>query len=317
MKNINSWLLVAIIAISISCNNNQKEEIIKDVISYSKIDSLLNTIEYERLDSTWMKSRAKVFKDKNIENDWAETGIIINDLDLDNIKDYIVISKNQFHPQNTEQYAIIAILGKSLKCYIIETYFLYEEEKFDGDTDFELPSLAMVKEGNKNMIYFSKSRLVDCISPKFYNSGKDKFDLAAESSSEELETSNQNTETPNKEISNIESSSNTINFKDIQMNLVDGSLKKAKIYLGEPDKIEYAFGHLTKGFAIYYNRVTNTGGNPKNLVLFLRMNGRSWGNDASIEEIYQISDNEKACFGIHCLEVANGKIKTNAANLNY
>ena len=119
------------------------------------------------------------------------------------------------------------------------------------------------------------------------------------------------------EPTNIESSPNTLNFKDIQMNLVDGSLKKAKIYLGEPDKIEYGFGHITKGFVIYYNRVTNPGGNPKNLVLFLRMNGKQWVNNASIEEMYSIEDNQKACFGIHCIKIKNQTIYTNALDLIY
>lgn len=109
----------------------------------------------------------------------------------------------------------------------------------------------------------------------------------------------------------------TKQFNDIQLTLTDATYKKAKIYLGEPDKYENGFGHFTKGFAIYYNIVSNQNGNPKHLVLFLRMNGNQWGNNAEIEEIYSIEDNQKACFGIHCLQVANGKIKTNAANLDY
>ena len=99
---------------------------------------------------------------------------------------------------------------------------------------------------------------------------------------------------------------NTINvsnqkpFNEIQLTLTDASIKKAKIYLGEPDKNEYAFGHITKGYAVYYNRVSNNG-NPKHLVLFLRMQGNQWGNNAEIEEIYSVEDGQKACFGIHCL----------------
>jgi hypothetical protein len=96
---------------------------------------------------------------------------------------------------------------------------------------------------------------------------------------------------------------------------MDSSLKKAKIYLGEPDIYEYAFGHITKGFAIYYNKVSNPNGKPIHLVLFLRMNGNQWGNDSGIEEIFAVDENEKACFGIHCLKIKDKEIYTNALNL--
>ena len=104
-------------------------------------------------------------------------------------------------------------------------------------------------------------------------------------------------------------------FRDIQITLMDASLKKAKIYLGEPDKYEYAFGHISKGFALYYNIVANQNGSPKHLVLFLRMNGNQWGDDAMVEEIYEVDDYEKACFGIHCIEIKNRTIYTNALGL--
>jgi hypothetical protein len=106
-------------------------------------------------------------------------------------------------------------------------------------------------------------------------------------------------------------------FDEILLTLTDASIKKAKIYLGEPDKYEYGFGHVTKGFAIYYSKVTNQNGKPKHLVLFLRMNGNQWGNDAKIEEIYSVEDNQKACFGIHCIKIKNQTIYTNALDLIY
>ncbi len=108
-----------------------------------------------------------------------------------------------------------------------------------------------------------------------------------------------------------------LDFKEIQLKLIDGSLKKAKIYLGEPDKYEYSFGHLTKGFAIYFNKVSNQNGGTNHLVLFLRMNGNQWGNNAEIEEIYSVNDNQKACFGIHCIVIKNQTIFTNAIDLIY
>lgn len=96
---------------------------------------------------------------------------------------------------------------------------------------------------------------------------------------------------------------------------MDGSLKKAKLYLGDPDKYEYTFGHETKGFAVYYNIVDNQNGEPKHLVLFLRIEGNQWGNSAKIEEIYSVQENEEACFGIHCIKIENQIIYTNAHNL--
>ncbi|TRX21473.1 hypothetical protein FNW25_15845 [Flavobacterium franklandianum] len=110
--------------------------------------------------------------------------------------------------------------------------------------------------------------------------------------------------------------SNQKPFNEIQLTLTDASIKKAKIYLGEPDKYEYGFGHVSKGFAVYYNRVSNNG-KPKHLVLFLRMQGNQWGNNAEIEEIYSVEDGQKACFGIHCIMIKNQTIYTNALDLIY
>lgn len=110
--------------------------------------------------------------------------------------------------------------------------------------------------------------------------------------------------------------SNQKPFNEIQLTLTDASIKKAKIYLGEPDKYEYGFGHVSKGFAVYYNRVSNNG-KPKHLVLFLRMQRNQWGNNAEIEEIYSVEDGQKACFGIHCIMIKNQTIYTNALDLIY
>ena len=113
----------------------------------------------------------------------------------------------------------------------------------------------------------------------------------------------------------LNENNNLKTLNEIKLTLIDGSLKKAKLYLGEPDKYEYGFGHYSKGFAIYYNKVSNQNGQPKHLVLFLRENGRQWGSDAQIEEIYAINDNEKTCFGIHCLKIKDKEIYTNALDL--
>jgi hypothetical protein len=108
-------------------------------------------------------------------------------------------------------------------------------------------------------------------------------------------------------------SSNLKSFHEIQMELIDGSLKKAKLYLGEPDVFEPHMGHVTKGFVVYYERVQNSGNTPKHLILFLRW--QNGNNNPEIEEIYSVSDNEKVCFGIHCLEIRNHEIYTNALDL--
>ncbi|MDI6049918.1 hypothetical protein QLS31_08750 [Flavobacterium sp. XS2P24] len=108
---------------------------------------------------------------------------------------------------------------------------------------------------------------------------------------------------------------NTKPFDEIQLTLTDATLKKAKIYLGEPDKYEYYFGHITKGFAIYYNKVANQGGKSKHLILFLRKNPMGTNHEKKIEEIYSIEDNEKACFGIHCILIKNQIIYTNVPDL--
>lgn len=108
---------------------------------------------------------------------------------------------------------------------------------------------------------------------------------------------------------------NTKPFDEIQLTLTDATLKKAKIYLGEPDKYEYVFGHITKGFAIYYNRVANQGRKSKHLILFLRKNPMGTNHEKKIEEIYSIEDNEKACFGIHCIMIKNQIIYTNVPYL--
>lgn len=106
-----------------------------------------------------------------------------------------------------------------------------------------------------------------------------------------------------------------MSLRDIQLSLYDSSLKKSKILLGEPDVYEINFGHITKGLAIYYNVVSNPNGKPKHLVLFLRMVGSQWGSNAEIEEIYAIDDNQKACFGIHCIKIINQTIYTNELGL--
>lgn len=93
-------------------------------------------------------------------------------------------------------------------------------------------------------------------------------------------------------------------FRDIQITLMDASLKKAKLYLGEPDKIGLLYmGGSEKNTAIYLNKV-NDNGVTKHLVLFLRYN--------TVEEIYAILDNEKAYFGIHYVEVKNNNFYSNS-----
>ena len=99
---------------------------------------------------------------------------------------------------------------------------------------------------------------------------------------------------------------------EAKLMLTDGSVKKAKLYLGTPDKQDNNFGHWSKGYMVYLNRVSGNGA-IKHLILFTRINGDFWGDDAKIEEIFSVDDNEKACFGIHCLTIRNGQLYSNVA----
>ena len=110
-----------------------------------------------------------------------------------------------------------------------------------------------------------------------------------------------------------EEESNTKDFKDIQMALLDGTVRKAKIYLDrEPDLAEWQFGHDTKHFLIYFNVVTNKGGAPKHLVIFVRSERGEYDRDYFlVEVVHAVSDNQEVCFGIHCIEVRNREIYTN------
>jgi uncharacterized protein (TIGR02145 family) len=110
-----------------------------------------------------------------------------------------------------------------------------------------------------------------------------------------------------------EEESNTKEFKDIQMALLDGTVRKAKIYLDrEPDLAEWQFGHDTKHFLIYFNVVTNKGGAPKHLVIFVRSERGEYDRDYFlVEVVHAVSDNQEVCFGIHCLTIKNRKIYTN------
>jgi hypothetical protein len=110
------------------------------------------------------------------------------------------------------------------------------------------------------------------------------------------------------------SNNNIKDFNDIQITLLDARVKKAKLYLGEPDVTQRPFGHLTKGFLIYYNRVSTNSGIPNHLVLFIRLQKHQWGDDAIVENIFSIKEGEQACFGIHCLKILNKKIYSNALN---
>lgn len=104
---------------------------------------------------------------------------------------------------------------------------------------------------------------------------------------------------------NNSSETNSIKqFKDVQLTLMYASLKKVKLYLGEPDKIGLLYmGGSEKNAAIYLNKV-NDNGITKHLVLFLRY--------YNVEEIYAIRDNEKAYFGIHYVEVKNNNFYSNS-----
>ncbi len=117
-----------------------------------------------------------------------------------------------------------------------------------------------------------------------------------------------------KKIASIPKPSNKLSFSEIKFNLLDATYKKAKTLLGEPDKDGILYmGSETKRVYIYRNKVQENGV-VKHLVLCFRDNRRQ---AAYVEEIYAIRDNEKANYGIHWVQVSNGKFSSNSYNFDY
>ena len=74
---------------------------------------------------------------------------------------------------------------------------------------------------------------------------------------------------------------------------------------GKPNDYNKGFwGHITKGYSVYYNAVKDEDGKVKNLVLFLRKNPYGYSvKTTRVEEIYAVENGGQACFGIHCITV--------------
>jgi hypothetical protein len=194
MKQSINWLLLLICCFTISCNYKEKRQVKTEVINYSKIDSSISHLSeaaYQRLDENWMSKRIAKFKELGIDKsmndvlDWPTNSIIEANLDEDNIKDYIVIVKSQFHPRIDIHYAIIAVLGKSFKSYEIPdcSYMTMDLEQLHEEskdyTEYELPQIILKKEENVTTIYCIPHRNVDYENPYYYDTEKDKFEIVA------------------------------------------------------------------------------------------------------------------------------------------
>lgn len=198
--------IIILLAVSISilaCTNKVKElkpiinneiQVNDESINYSKIDSSilqLSGLSYKRLDKNWMEKRALNFKSLGIDTslngalDWPINCIIEATLDNDNIKDYIVITKSEFHPKFDINYAIIAVLGKNYKSYQIPeasymTFLLEELPSESKDfTKYELPHIKLEKNKKIDYIYLWPNRMVDGYNPYFYDKKTDKFEMIA------------------------------------------------------------------------------------------------------------------------------------------
>jgi hypothetical protein len=286
MTNINYLLLVLVLFVSCNKSNKSNNLDTGSVNIETKIDTTIYPYDLRNLgiepSVEELSDKLKQYGKSNHPN-WPRWYLIENDFDNDGKKDRVYLLKGLQSNNDGDKYYLLYFKKKRVG---YESFVQIESYSKPGVIELENKKIKVNFDDNIERYAFENN-----VWKKIINS---------QSNTEKI---------------NNNSSGTSLNFKDIQLNLIDASLKKAKIYLGEPDKYEYGFGHVTKGFAIYYNKVSNPNGNPLHLVLFLRMNGNQWGNDSGIEEIYAVDENEKACFGIHCLKINNEEIYTNALDL--
>jgi hypothetical protein len=270
---INYLLLVLVIFVSCNKSNNSNNLETGTGNIETKIDTTIYPYDLRNLgiepSVEELSDKLKQYGKSNHPN-WPRWYLIENDFDNDGKKDRVYLLKGLESNNDGDKYYLLFFRKKRVGY-----------ESFVQIESFSKPGIIEL-ENKKIKINFGNN-----IESYAYENHVWKKTINSLNNTEKI---------------NNNSSSTSLNFKDIQMNLIDGSLKKAIVYLGKPDKTEYAFGHVTKGFAVYYDKVSNNG-KPKHLVLFLRMQGNQWGNNAEIEEIYSVEDGQKACFGIHCMMV--------------
>ena len=185
------------------------------------------------------------------------------------------------------------IILKSILFLLVSSilYFTYVLKQENGTLKEQVKTLQQHQKGLLDSLEQSKSDF------DLFKSDADKYRISAE-----------------KKIASIPKPSNKLSFNEIKFNLMDATYKKAKSLLGEPDKDGILYmGSETKRVYIYKNKVQENG-QVKHLVLCFRDNNKQ---AAYVEEIYAIRDNEKAYYGIHWVQVNNGKFSSNSYDFDY
>lgn len=111
------------------------------------------------------------------------------------------------------------------------------------------------------------------------------------------------------EIKNSEKSDRLM-LRDVKIALLDAGEKKCDLLLGSPDRNDILYiGSESKLVKVYLNKVIDSDGKTKHLVLFLRDNHKQ---QIFVEDVKAINDGEKASFGIHWVQVNNGVVTSNS-----
>lgn len=297
-KILNLIIIMTLVSLQQSCNQAKKNEVNfnprdeYDIINKEIKENKLDSISAENY-TYWLKNN-EIVKLYAFEGD-GENYATHEEYYLKNKKVYAVQKKHIDFPNALDYKALLFFNSKE----ILEGDFWIDNVKKD--------KTKLLKLLEMHGLTFQNEIVTDRTS----NKAKGLLTLDELSIRYGIHLQNSNTENR----SNQTPVSNNRTFQEIQLELIDASLKKAKLYLGEPDVFESTFGHITKGFVIYYNKVDNSGDTPKHLVLFLRW--KKGSNNPEIEEIFSVSDYEQACFGIHCIELREGEIYTNALDLIY
>lgn len=105
---------------------------------------------------------------------------------------------------------------------------------------------------------------------------------------------------------------NTISYTDAISIILDDSYTKAEKILGEPNASGWLYGAHKKA-RVYFNKVVQNG-EVKHLVLMVRYNDGS--KKPYVEELYAVSDGQKAKYGIHWVMVDGDKVISNSTDFN-
>lgn len=110
----------------------------------------------------------------------------------------------------------------------------------------------------------------------------------------------------------VSEESNLMQYRDAISSVLDGSVVKAEKLLGNPDIASWLYVP-NKRVYIYLNNVIDNG-EVKHLVLMVRHKDSS--RNPYVEELYAISDGQKASYGIHWVSIEGGKVKSNSSDFD-